>query len=243
VAAALAAGKHVLAEKPLVGTEKEAADLVEQARAAGRTLMENIAFLLHGQHRAVRAVQDAEQLGELRVFSSAFGIPPLRPGNIRYRPELGGGALLDVGFYPLRAAQLFLGPDLRVIGAELRTGAAGVDVAGSVLLAAPGGASVQLSFGFEHFYRNEYELWCSAGRVGLTRAFTPPPEHRPALRIERDGRVETRSLAPEDQFGHLARVFATVVTNRADLRAHHEDVIAHARLLDAVRAHTGMAGR
>ncbi|MEH1028487.1 Gfo/Idh/MocA family protein [Micromonospora profundi] len=237
--AALAAGKHVLAEKPMVGTEKQTADLVSQAAERGLTLMENTAFLLHGQHAAVRRAYAAGEIGELRAFSSVFGIPPLPNGDIRYRPDLGGGALLDVGFYPLRAARHFVGPDLRVVGADLRTGPSGVDVAGTVLLGGPNQVAVQVGFGFEHFYRSGYELWGSTGELRLERAFTPPPDHRPVLGLRQQDRRESRTLPAEDQFAALVRTFVAAVSGEHDLSGHHAEMLGHARLVDAIRRAAG----
>ncbi|HZN77568.1 MAG TPA: Gfo/Idh/MocA family oxidoreductase [Micromonosporaceae bacterium] len=241
VGAALDAGKHVLAEKPLGTTEQEANDLVDRAATRGLVLMENAAFLLHGQHRAIQAMLAAGEIGELRTVNSLYGIPPLPADNIRYRGELGGGALLDLAFYPLRTAYLFLGPDLRVVGANLRTGESGVDVAGSALLANAGGTTACVSFGFEHFYRGEYELWGSNGRLTLTRAFTPPPAHCPVVRLDRQGQTETRILAAEDQFAALVRGFATAVVEGRIPRKHHDEVVARARLVDEIRQHATTA--
>jgi NDP-hexose-3-ketoreductase len=97
---ALAAGKHVLCEKPLTVTYPQAAELVAEAGRAGLRLMENFMFLHHSQHEEVRRTLTAGTIGELRTVNAAFGIPPLTPTDVRYDPALGGGALLDVGVYP-----------------------------------------------------------------------------------------------------------------------------------------------
>ncbi|MER6757035.1 Gfo/Idh/MocA family oxidoreductase [Micromonospora echinofusca] len=240
VAAALAAGRHVLAEKPLGRTGTEAQEMVARATAANLVLMENVAFQLHPQHEAVRRLVAAGEIGPLRTLTSVFGIPPLPPEDTRYRPELGGGALLDLGFYPLRAAQMFLGRELRVIGAHLLPGPSGVDVAGSALLASPEGVEAAVSFGFGHAYRNAYELWGGEGRLVLERAFTPPPEHRPVLSLHGAAGTRRRTLRGHHQFAALVADFAAAVTTRRDLRRHHDEVIGRAALVDAVRRHAGV---
>jgi dTDP-3,4-didehydro-2,6-dideoxy-alpha-D-glucose 3-reductase len=183
---ALKAGKHVLCEKPLTAYYEGARELVEIAQSQNRVLMESFMFLSHRQHRAV-AEQVAEgSIGRLQHFSSSFGFPPLTAGDIRYRPDLGGGALLDAGVYPIKAAQLYLGPDLKVLGASRRMSArTRVDIAGSALLVSPDGVTASLSWGFDHQYRCEYGLWGSEGNLTLDRAYTPPTLFRPSLELVR----------------------------------------------------------
>lgn len=115
--AALLRGKHVLVEKPLIATRSGAEDLIALARPRGLVLMENFTSLHHTQHRAVMDLLREGTIGELRSLSAAFTIPPKPEGDIRYQPDVGGGALLDIGIYPLRAALHFLGPDLHAVGA------------------------------------------------------------------------------------------------------------------------------
>lgn len=113
-AAALAAGKHVLAEKPLTTCAADTADLVRLAEVNNLVLRENFTFLHHPVHAVVRNLVTAGRIGEPRHFTSSFCFPPLPAADVRYRPELGGGALLDVGVYPIRAAQLLFGNEIEV---------------------------------------------------------------------------------------------------------------------------------
>jgi len=237
---ALAAGKHVLCEKPLTGSLADSTHLVSRARGQGLMLLENFMFLQHAQHATVRAMIDAGMVGEVRAVSSAFTFPPPPASDIRYQPELGGGALLDAGVYPVRAAQYFLGPDLTVAGAALRQDPrTGVDVAGSALLCSPTGASAQLTWGFRHFYRCYYEVLGSTGRISLERAFTPPSTHRPVVRIERSDHVEETTLPADDQFANVAAAFASAVATGqppAGESLAGEAILRQAKLIDEIRA-------
>ncbi|QHA03137.1 gfo/Idh/MocA family oxidoreductase [Streptomyces broussonetiae] len=238
---ALQAGKHVLVEKPLTTRSRDTRRLIGLAEERGCLLLENMMFLHHPQHRQVDELVSGGAIGEVRSFLSTFTIPPRPPDDIRYRPDDGGGALVDTGVYPLRAALRFLGPRLRLVGAVLRVERArGVVVGGSVLLTDPGGVAAQLSFGMEHSYCTGYELRGDCGRLLLDRVFTPPPEHRPVVRIERQDRCEEIALSPGDQFANVVAFFAAAVRSDGgaaarDLSARNADSLRQAELVDDIR--------
>ncbi|MBN3933103.1 Gfo/Idh/MocA family oxidoreductase [Streptomyces verrucosisporus] len=222
-AAALECGKHVLAEKPLATTVRETADLVRLADARGLVLRENFGFLHHGQHRRALSLVREGRIGGLRHFTSAFCFPPLPGDDIRYRPDLGGGALLDAGVYPVRATQYFLGDDLTVTGAVLRCDpVSGVDVSGSFVACSADGVIATGDFGFEHGYGSRYRLWGGTGQLTVERAFTPPPWHAPTLRVVSQNLVEELTLPAEDQMSAGLSAFAAAVgTARARGRDPH----------------------
>ncbi|MEV6319239.1 Gfo/Idh/MocA family oxidoreductase [Streptomyces sp. NPDC051776] len=241
VGRALAAGKHVLAEKPLAVSGTEAAALVGAARASGLLLMENFAFLHHGQHDAVRALIDSGAIGEPRHLTAEFGFPPLAADDIRYDSSLGGGALLDAGVYTLRAATLYLGPEVAVRGAALHhDSVVGVDVAGAALVGHPAnGRTGQLAFGFDRSYRCVCSIWGSEGSITLDRAFTAPPALRPVLRLRRQDHVEERTLPAAHQFAALVASFARTALEGGDFKSPGDDILRQAELVDAVRAAAG----
>ncbi|MFI1510077.1 Gfo/Idh/MocA family protein [Streptomyces sp. NPDC020597] len=209
---ALRAGKHVLGEKPLTGDVDSTRRLFGLAAARGLVLAENFMFPCHPLHRRVRELLAGGAIGELRSFTGEFAIPAPPPGDVRYDAGLGGGALLDIAVNPLLAARFFLGPALTVCGARLRRHPVhGVDTGGAVLLAAPDGVTAQVVFGMEHAYRAGYELWGSAGRIRVERAYAPPADHCPVIRVERPEGVEELVLHPEDQFLAAVRAFSHAV--------------------------------
>ncbi|WP_432969492.1 Gfo/Idh/MocA family protein [Dactylosporangium sp. CA-233914] len=209
---ALRAGKHVLAEKPLTTTAADAAELFRLAEQRRLVLMENYMFLHHAQHEHVRDLLSRGVIGDVREFCCTFTIPPKPPGDIRHDPRTGGGALLDIGGYPIRAAVHFLPEPLTVLGAVLRENAGtGVVTGGSVLLSTEHGVAAQLTFGMEHSYICGYEFRGSTGRLRLDRAFTPPPHLRPVVHIETGGAAQTITLPADDQFANVLTAFAAAV--------------------------------
>ncbi|MGW0499683.1 Gfo/Idh/MocA family protein [Streptomyces sp. NPDC003007] len=233
VEAALDAGKHVLAEKPLTTDAAHTEHLLDLARNRRLALVENVMFVHHPLHAAVRSLVADGAIGELRSLHAAFTVPALPDTDIRYRPELGGGALADVGLYPLRAALHLLGPGLEVVGAQLTRGPGReVETSGAVLLRTPEGVTAQITFGLEHAYLSRYQLWGSTGRITVDRAFTPPADLVPVIGLHRGGGVEEIRLAPHDQVA--ATVAAFVASVRAGA-APAGETLRQARLLDDVR--------
>src|SRR5262249_41324878 len=116
---ALAAGKHVLCEKPLALNETEAREMADAARAAGRRLMEAAMCRFQPRMRELVASFAGQ---EIRRVSASFSFQIQDLANYRLRPEFGGGALLDVGFYTADIARWLLGEPERV-EAVIRGGA------------------------------------------------------------------------------------------------------------------------
>lgn len=216
-AAALRADKHVLVEKPLADSGPAAAELVSLAERKSLVLRENVMFLHHPQHGRVRELIAAGRFGSVRAFSDQFLVPPQPAGDIRYRADLGGGALRDVGMYPLRAARLFLGPGLRVAGASLRVDPeSGVELSGQVLLVSRDGVLADLGFGFEHSYVSRYAVWGSRARLLVEHAHTPPATYRPVLRIDEQDHCEETTLPPADQVSRCFEEFAGAALGQDD---------------------------
>lgn len=231
--AALRAGKHVLVEKSLTASAAAAQRLVDLARSAGLAFMENFAFLHHPQHDAVRKMIAEGAIGEPRILSAAFGIPSADRSLIRYRADLAGGALRETGCYTVRVAQLYLGEDLTVVGAAA-SGADGIDLTGTALLADGAGVTAQLAYGMDHAYRNTYAVWGSEGRVEVDWAFTPPPQTRPVVRLHRQNLREERVLPPADQFVNMVTAFAQACADPAGHQHHGDDAVRQARLLESI---------
>ncbi|MFL6119724.1 Gfo/Idh/MocA family protein [Actinophytocola sp.] len=230
---ALDAGKHVLAEKPATTSAKDTLELARLAEANGLVLMENFMFLHHSRHERVQGLLADGAVGAVRSLHSTFTIPARPPGDIRLAAELGGGALLDNGAYPVRLAQLMLGPDLQVAGATLMTDPRhGVDVAGSALLYRSDGVSALLAFGLDHHYVNDYHVHGSSGRISVDRAFTPPAGTTEIV-VARQGGVSRVPLPAEDQCVETVAAFVAAI--RTGTRPDTAAMVRQAMLIDEIR--------
>lgn len=106
---AMEAGKHVLCEKPLALNAADARRMVDAARASGRILMEAFMYRYSDRTRQVEAVLKSGKLGEIRHINASFRFLLNRANTIKIQPELGGGALYDVGCYPINLLGLVTG--------------------------------------------------------------------------------------------------------------------------------------
>ena len=137
--ALLQAGKHVLCEKPFALNAEQAARMAAEARSRGLFLMEAIWSRFLPAYRSLVDVIGAGRIGEPLLVEGDFGFRrPVDPTHRHFAAELGGGALLDLGIYPLQLCTLVLGPVERVV-ADGVVGETGVDEVVTALSHHPAG--------------------------------------------------------------------------------------------------------
>lgn len=170
-AAAIAAGKAVLCEKPLATTVADAELMVRLAREAGVFLMEAMWMRFNP---LIRMLAADERFGEIRSVRASFGFAhPYDPAHRLWAPELGGGALLDLGIYPMGLAQLFLGlPESTHITGSLA--ASGVDAEAGGLLSYPGGRRALVECSLLGTYANDATIVGTGMRADLAAPFWAP---------------------------------------------------------------------
>jgi hypothetical protein len=232
---ALRAGKHVFSEKSLASDLSEVEDILALAKRNSLCVFENFMFLFHSQFDAIRKMLDDGEIGDLRLLRSSFGFPPFSAdSNIRYKNELGGGALLDAGAYTIMAAHFLLGRDQEVIASSLENFGHGVDFQGAAMLKNSAGIVSQLAFGFDNFYQNNIELWGSKGKLFVERAFTAGPGFMPRVIVEKQN-LRTEIILPADNHFEkiLIKFHDCIKQGRVDDLTGQ--LLTQSRLLTAVR--------
>ena len=207
---ALAAGKHVLCEKPLALTAAEGEEMAAAARAAGRLLMEAFMYRFHPR---IRALVESMAGRELRHVHAAFGFTLRDPANYRLRPELGGGALYDVGCYCVDVTRWLLGEPDTVCA--LRHGD-GVDMTSSALLHFRSGASASLFASFESPEHQVLEIVAGDELVRIEKPFS--------------------WMEPENPYRLMVEEFAAAATAGGPSPLPVEWSIGNLRVLDKLRA-------
>lgn len=229
---------HVIVEKPMACMFEEVQELNELAKQKNLVLMENFQFRFHSQLQFIKNMLYEGEIGELRSLRSSFGFPPFsNSDNIRYKKELGGGALLDVGVYPLKISQIFLGYDLDIDCVSLSMpNNAEVDIWGSACMRQKNSdLTSQIAFGFDHFYQNSIELWGSRGRIYTNRIFTAPPSLRPVIEIETSKGKEIVTLPDDNHFKNILSYFYALILNGDSVEYEYSQNINQSRLLSKLR--------
>ena len=124
---ALAAGKHVLCEKPFTANAEQAQAVADAAAATDRVVMEAFHYRYHPVAQRMIDVVAGGEIGDLRHVETAMCIPLPTPKDIRYRLDLAGGATMDTGCYAVHMNRSVAGAEPTVISAQARTAGAGVD--------------------------------------------------------------------------------------------------------------------
>lgn len=142
----LSAGKPVLLEKPFTLNAQQAESLIAFAREKRLFLMEAMWTRFTPVMQKVREVLRAGTIGEVRMVQADFGFrAPFDPQHRLFAPELGGGALLDVGIYPVSFAGMVFGQQPSEIVSSAQLGSTGVDEQSAMIFTYPNGALAQLS--------------------------------------------------------------------------------------------------
>jgi predicted dehydrogenase len=173
---ALLANKHVVVDKPALLSLAATQRLSAIANDRGVCLAEATVFNYHRQFDTIRGLLD-ESCCFSRVIA-AFSFPPFPSGDFRNYPELGGGALLDLGPYAAATSRLFFSeaPNNITCHVNTRHSETNVETAFSILADYPGGGSYTGHFGFDTEYINRLTAFGPGISVTLDRAYTTPPE-------------------------------------------------------------------
>lgn len=143
--AALAAGKTVLCEKPFAMDAAQARAMTEAASAAGLPLVEAFHYRFHNVMRQAEAIVRSGALGDIHRAYAVFEVPIVRtPDELRWRAELGGGGLMDLGCYPIHALRTLIGEEPKVREAQGEF-VDGVDVKMSAILNFPSGVRAEIA--------------------------------------------------------------------------------------------------
>jgi predicted dehydrogenase len=237
---ALAAGKGVLCEKAFTMNRREAGELVRLARADRLFLMEAMWTRFLPALAEVRRIIESGEIGAVRHVHAALGFKAdVGPEHRLFNPQLGGGALLDVGVYPLSIALALLGP-VEAVLAQAALGATGVDEQTDVLLRHRGGAMSTCSCSLRARLASELTVAGERGHVRMQAMFHRSQSVSVALA---DGSTRTIA-APYLGNGYVHEVIEAQRCWRAGLvespHMTHDDTLALMGVMDEVRRQIGV---
>lgn len=186
--AAIAAGKPVLCEKPLALDPQDVDRIATAALAAGVIVEEGFMYRHEPLTARVMALLNDGAIGAVRAMVSGFTFALETGANIRLDPALGGGALWDVGSYPVTYAQLIAGHEPKMVFGSAHWHASGVDEEFMGMLRFDGGMTANIYAGFRTPYRTWLEVLGTDGALTVPNPFRPGPLE--VLELERNAGVE-----------------------------------------------------
>lgn len=233
------AGKHVLCEKPLALTAAEAEQLLEVRDRTGVQIAEAFMVRAHPQWAAVRELIAEGRVGELRLVAGHFSYFRRDPNDIRSHLDWGGGALMDIGCYPITLSRWLFGEEPSAVIAVLdRDPDMRIDRLASALLRFPSG---QASFTCATQlvpYQN-MQVYGTEGRIEIEIPFNAPADHECRIFID-DGRqfagagAETITLPAVDQYRLQGERFSEAVRGVGVVPVSLEDAIGNMSVIDAL---------
>jgi len=223
---ALAAGKHVLCEKPYSRHEADVVEAFDAADAARLHLME--AFMWRHTPQARRFAELLPEVGELQAIRATFSFGLADRADVRLRADLDGGSLMDVGCYCISGIRLAAGREADRVHAEQFVGESGVDERFTGLLHFPGDLTGTLSAGF-HSSHASLEAIGERGSLLLPNPWTGAS---PALLLEgREIPVE-----PQDPYRLEVENLSAAILGEAKPLLGRSDALGQARTIEALYA-------
>jgi predicted dehydrogenase len=238
--AAARAGKHVLCEKPVALTAKEAEQLREVADKVH--IMEAFMVRFHPQWLSVRDRLRAGELGDVRSIHSYFSYFNTDAGNIRNMADIGGGALYDIGCYPIVTARFLFGCEpLRAIALVDRDPVFKTDRMVSGMLDFGGGRRLDFTVSTQSVTYQRVQVCGTKKRIEIQIPFNAPLGGATDVLTDDGSRLDLGSTSTEtipacDMYTLEIDAFSQVVRGEIPLPYGVEDAILNMRVIDALFA-------
>jgi predicted dehydrogenase len=240
---ALAAGKHVLCEKPFTANAVEAERVAAAAASSGLVVMEAFHYRYHPLARRAVEVVASGELGDVLRLSASFCYP-LPPGrDIRWQRELAGGALMDAGCYPVHFVRSVMVEEPTVVSATAKQGRPGVDryLRGNLRFPSGATATVTASLWSARVLSSALTVEGTRGTLRVVSPLHPQAFHRFSVRTPDSRRTERFPKRPT--FSYQLAAFRDAVRTGAPVLTGPEDAVRNMRVIDALYRAAGLEPR
>jgi D-xylose 1-dehydrogenase (NADP+, D-xylono-1,5-lactone-forming) len=237
---ALAAGKHVLCEKPYSRHAAEVEEAWAAAADRGLVVAEALMYRHHPQARRAKELVDGGAIGRLRLIRASFSFRLLDHSDIRMLRELDGGALMDLGCYCISGSRLLGGEPESVLGEQVLA-PTGVDVDFYGTLRFDDDVVAQLDASFSLPHRQRLEAVGEEGTLVLDAPWRP--DRGFTVSLVRGDEVETVDLPQANSYRRELEDFAAAVRGEREPLLGRGDALGQARTIEALyrSAETGAA--
>ncbi|KZS60691.1 Gfo/Idh/MocA family protein [Mycobacterium ostraviense] len=238
--AALAAGKHVLCEKPFTANAAEAREIAELAANSGRVVMEAFHYRYHPLTLRVEEIIASGELGKLTRVEGNLCFPLPKFSDIRYNYSLAGGATMDAGCYAVHMVRTFGGSTPEVVSAQAKLRDSQIDRA----------MTAEVRFADGHTGRMRCSMWSTdlmqisarvvgdKGELHVLNPVLPHSYHRLSVRSADGKRVER--FPRRASYAYQLDAFAGAVLRGEPVKTTPEDAIENMTVIDAIYRSAGL---
>jgi len=248
---ALQQGKHVLCEKPFAMDETEAKAMVQAAKASGKVLLEAFHYRFHPLFVEVMRLVQAGTIGTIRHLRANFSVRiPYFAGSLRHEAALGGGAMMDLGCYPLHWVRTVMGSEPQVLSANCitagaTTGGEQIDLTMQAQLQFANGVMADIGSSMaEHLSRTpdtSLVLEGSLGSIEVTGLITPQQGN--SIKVITAGAERQYTVPGHSTYYYQLQHVQDCLQGRATALTGGADAVSNMRLLDQIYQQAGLLSR
>jgi predicted dehydrogenase len=241
--AALAAGKHVLCEKPFTANAAEAREIADLATASDRVVMEAFHYRYHPLALRAEEIVASGELGELRRVEAAFCFPLPKFSDIRYDYGLAGGATMDAGCYAVHMARVFGGETPSVVSASAKLRDPRVDRAMTAELSYPSGHTgrIECSMWSSSLLKLSAKVTGSKGSLSIFNPLAPQAYHRFSVRV--GGTRRTEKFPKRASYAYQLDAFAAAALRGEPVKTSAADAVETMTVIDEIYRAAGLPPR
>lgn len=238
--AALAAGKHVLCEKPFTANAAEAREIADLAAKSDRVVMEAFHYRYHPLTLRIEEIIASGELGTLQRVETAMCFPLPKFTDIRYNFSLAGGALMDAGCYAVHMARTFGGGTPEVVSAQAKLRDAEVDRAMTAELRFAAGHTglVRCSMWSAELLAMSATVIGERGRLRVLNPVMPQLFHRLTIKAADSKRVER--FGRRASYAYQLDAFAAAVLRGEAVRTTPQEAVQNMTVIDAIYQAAGL---
>jgi predicted dehydrogenase len=238
--AALAAGKHVLCEKPFTANAAEAREIAELAAGSDRVVMEAFHYRYHPMTLRAEEIIASGELGPLRHVEATLCFPLPKFSDIRYNYGLAGGAMMDAGCYLVHMARTFGGPSPEVVAAQAKLRDKQIDRAMTADLRFPAGHTgrVRCSMWSSRLLQISARVIGEHGELRILNPVLPHYFHRLSVRSRQGKRAER--FGRRSSYSYQLDAFAAAVLRGEPIKTTPRDAIDNMTVIDAIYRSAGL---
>ena len=226
--------KHVWIEKSLAKNYNEVSHLISLAKKKNKVICEAFMYFYHPQFLYLKNVLKKKQLGNVKKIEIYFAFPHISKNNWRYTNKL-GGAILDIGCYPISAILKLFDRQVKIIYKNININKNKADVDGLALLKMQNKIFCYINWGFGHSYRNEMIIWGEKGKLYADKIFSKLNNKESRVFITKNFKTSVKKFSKVNQFELMLNNFIYTINNNKLRKEHYKFCLEQSLLISKIK--------